>query len=84
MSSDYSQYTDLVATVTQTERLRYKSSGISLTHTPEMQAKFLIWKIALRMRRWPEVRNLSSQKFRLTPENSLWLSISRPGRAVST
>jgi len=31
-----------------------------------MHAKFLR-KIALRMRRWPEVRNLASQKFRLTP-----------------
>jgi len=31
-----------------------------------MHAKFLIWKTALRMRRSPEVRNLASQKFRLT------------------
>jgi len=42
MSSDYSQYTTLVATVTLTERLRNKWSGISLNHTPEMHAKFLI------------------------------------------
>jgi len=44
----------------------------TLTHTPEMHAKFLNLKIALRMRRWPEVRNLASQKFRLTPGTAIF------------
>jgi len=66
MGSDYRQYTALVAAVTLTEPLRNKWSGISLTNTLEMHAKCLIWKIGLRMRRWPEGRNLASQKFRLT------------------
>jgi len=60
----YSQYTALVATVILTEHLRNKWSGISLTHTTEMHAKFLIWKIALGMRRWPEVRNFTWQRIR--------------------
>jgi len=68
MGSHYRQYTALVAAVTLTDHLRNKWSVISLTHTPEMQTKFLIWKIGLRMRRWPEVRNLASQEFRLTPD----------------
>jgi len=36
MTSEYSQYTALVAAVTLTERLRNKRSGISLTDTPEI------------------------------------------------
>jgi len=30
-------------------------------------SKCLIWNITLRMRRWREVSDFSSQKFRLTP-----------------
>jgi len=67
MGCDYCQYTALVAAVTLAECLRNKWSRISLTDTTEMHAKFLIWKIGLRMRRWPEVRNLATQKFRVTP-----------------
>jgi len=66
MGSHYRQYTALVTAVTLTERLRNKWSGFSIIHTPEMHAKFLIWKIGQRMRRWPEVRNFAWHRAKQT------------------